>query len=198
MAGLHAIGTTMEAIRRLLEASYRYDLLETRLDLSVAVYTAEDFRTPMAAGVSLFLYRVHVNATQRMPLARRADGGPGRAQLPLDLHLLLTVWGKDASLQHAILGWAMRTLEDNAVLPPALLAGVRPGEPPRTQAAVEVVPGELPNEELLRLWDGFAVPYRLSVPYIARVVRIDPLVEAPAGGPVVERRLRMAVPEGAA
>lgn len=186
----------MEAIRRLLEAAYRPDLLESRLDLSFAVYGAEDFRTPMSAGVSLFLYRVHVSATQRRPLLRRPDGGAGGAQLPLELHLLLTVWGKDASLQHAILGWAMRTLEDHALLPPALLAGLRPSDPLRDQAPVEVVPGELPNEELLHLWDGFGTPYRISVPYIARVVRVDPPVELAPGTPVGERRFHLAVPGG--
>jgi hypothetical protein len=188
MTGLHAVETTMEAIRRLLEAAYRPDLLEDRLDLLFQVYGAEDFRAPMSAGVSLFLYRVHVNAVQRRPLARRSDGSPGQAQLPLDLHFLLTAWGQRASLQHAILGWAMRTLEDHAVLQPALLEAVRPSERAGGQASIEVVPGELPNEELLHFWDGFGTPYRLSIPYIARVVRIDPSLETTVGGPVVERR----------
>jgi hypothetical protein len=198
MAGLHAIETTMQAIRRLLLASYRPDLLESRLDLQVEVYATEDFRNPISAGVSLFLYRVYVNATQRRPLARRADGTPGSAQLPLDLHFLLTVWGQQASLQHAILGWAMRTLEDNAILQPALLEGVRPGDGPlQGQQTIEVVPGELPNEELMRFWDGFGAAYRLSVPYIARIVRIDPVPEPPAeGGPVVERQFDYAAGGG--
>lgn len=195
MSGPHAIATTMEAIRRMLEASYRPDLLESRLDLGFDIYTADKFREPMTAGISLFLYRVHVSATQRRPLVRRPDGSASAAQLPLELHLLLTAWGKDASLQHAILGWAMRTLEDNALLPPALLSGVRPSEPPHVQIPVEIVPGELPNEEMLRLWDTFGAPYRISVPYIARVVRVDPLVAPALGGPVAERHLEFAVPE---
>jgi Pvc16 N-terminal domain len=188
MADLHAIDTTMQAIRHLLDASYRPDLLENRLDLMFQVYATEDFRNPMSAGVSLFLYRVYVNATQRRPLARRPDGSTGPAQLPLDLQFLLTAWGRNASLQHVILGWAMRTLDCHAVLPVALLEAVRPSGSAFEPSSVEVVPGEMTNEDMFRLWEGFGTQYRLSVPYIARIVRIDPLVDTAEGGPVVERR----------
>jgi hypothetical protein len=46
---------------------------------------------------------------------------------------------------------------------------------------------EMSNEDLMRLWDVLAPNYRLSLPYIARVVRIEP-DEVEEGLPVVATR----------
>lgn len=53
---------------------------------------------------------------------------------------------------------------------------------------VHIIPAELSNEDVMRIWDAIEPPYRLSVSYIARVVRIDPdeIVES---RPVVATRL---------
>lgn len=186
MARLHAIQTGCEAIVRLLQESYRPDLLEPNLVLRFEVYTTDDFKNHMVAGVSLFLYRVYVNTSQRTPLGKVDGGVIRRPQLPLDLHLLLTVWAQQASLQHAVLGWAMRTMEDHPILPAALLNGVRAGVF-RDDETLEVVPGQLSNEELMRLWDDLGTEYRLSVPYVARVVRIESTQESSTGAPVRRR-----------
>jgi hypothetical protein len=150
----------------------------------------------MAQGVSLFLYRVHVNSTQRAPLVKDPMGNMRRQLLPLDLHLLVTVWAPKASLQHAILGWAMRLLEDNPVLSSSLLNGVR-DETFRGDETVEVVAGEMSNEELMRIWDDLGTDYQLSVPYVARVVRIESMYEAPGGEPVTTRRFEYGALKGA-
>ncbi|MDQ5837846.1 MAG: DUF4255 domain-containing protein, partial [Acidobacteriota bacterium] len=168
--------------------SYRPDLVEPMLNLQFEVYGTADFKDHMAQGVSLFLYRVHLNQTQRSPLTKLADGRLRRQMLPLDLHFFLTVWGPKASLQHAVLGWAMRVLEDTPVLPASLLNGVRAGVF-RDDETVEVVPGELSNEELMRIWDDLGTEYQLSVPYVARVVKIESMQEVAEGGPVMQRRL---------
>jgi len=38
---------------------------------------------------------------------------------------------------------------------------------------VQLVPSELSNEDLMRLWDSVTPPYHLSISYIARMVKID-------------------------
>lgn len=188
MAGLHAIQTACDAVVRLLQESYRPDLIEPRLNLQFEVYGTEDFKKRMAAGVSLFLYRVHVNQSQRAPLFRTGDGTARRPLLPLDLHFFITVWAGKASLQHAILGWAMRVLEDHPVLPASLLNGVRQNVF-REGETVELIVGELTNEELMRIWDDLSAEYQLSMPYVARVVRIESLLEATQDSLVRERQL---------
>jgi hypothetical protein len=186
VADYHAIQTTCEAIMRLLQESYRPDLIEPQLNLQFEVYHGEDFKNHMTAGISLFLYRIYINSVQRMPLGKTVNGIKRRSQLPLDLHLFLTVWAQKASLQQVILGWAMRTLEDRSVLNAALLNGVTPGVF-QDDETVELVAGQLSNEELMRIWDDLSAEYQISVPYIARVVRIDSLLEEGEGTIVRER-----------
>lgn len=177
---------------RLLQESYRSDLIEPQLNLQFEVYSTDDFKNHMVAGVSLFLYRVHLNQNQRRTPAYAINGRTRRPLLPLDLHFFLTVWGTKASLQHAILGWAMRTLEDRPIMPAPLLNGVR-RDVFREDETVELVAGQLTNEELMRIWDDLSTEYRLSMPYIARVVRIESLLEGSSDSIVRERQLEYGV-----
>jgi hypothetical protein len=192
VADIHAIQVTCDAVMRLLQESYHPDLLGTAGNLQFEVYGTEDFKSHMAQGVSLFLYRVHINATQRSPLVKNAEGNLRRQLLPLDLHFFITVWAPKASLQHAILGWTMRLLEDNPILSSALLNGVRE-DTFRGDESIELVAGQLTNEELMRIWDDLSTEYQLSVPYVARVARIESMQELSEGEPVRQRQFEYGV-----
>jgi hypothetical protein len=187
LADFHAIQVTCDAVARLLQESYQPDLLGPSIPLQFEVYGTGDFNSHMAQGVSLFLYRVHVNATQRSPLVKNPEGKVRRQLLPLDLHFFITVWAPKASLQHAILGWVMRVLEDTPVITSALLNGVR-ADTFRGDETIEIVAGQLSNEEFMRIWDDLGTEYQLSVPYVARVVRIESLQETSEGELVRQRR----------
>ncbi|HEX8281801.1 MAG TPA: DUF4255 domain-containing protein [Pyrinomonadaceae bacterium] len=196
MADFHAIQVTCDAVMRLLQESYRPDLIEPATSLQFEVYATADFKDHMTQGVSLFLYRIHVNATQRSPLVKDPVGNMRRQLLPLDLHFFVTAWAPKASLQHAILGWALRLLEDNPVLSSSLLNGVRE-DTFRGDETVELVAGQLTNEELMRMWDDLGTEYQLSVPFVARVVRIESLVELSEGEPVTRRQFEFGALKGA-
>lgn len=196
MAEFHAIQVTCDAVMRLLQESYRPDLIEPATSLQFEVYATADFKDHMAQGVSLFLYRVHFNGSQRSPLVKDPVGNMRRQLLPLDLHFFITVWAPKASLQHAILGWAMRLLEDTPILSSSLLNGVRE-DTFRGDETVEVVAGQLTNEELMRIWDDLGTEYQLSVPYVARVVRIESLYELSEGEPVTRRQFEYGALKGA-
>lgn len=192
MATFRAIEATCEAMMRLLQQSWRRDLFENR-DLQFQVYQTQDFASPMSTGVSLFLYRVTVNVVQRTPRPRPGpQGRQRRPQLPLDLHFLLTPWSDHASLAQAILGWTMRTIEDTAVLPAGLLNAVSDGVFSDDET-VEIVFGQLSNEELFRIWDVLPRDYQISVPYTARIVRIDSDLDLIEGGPVLTKELDVGV-----
>src|SRR5690242_6982313 len=121
MASYRAIATVSDAIAHLLESRYSRDDFDGN-QLEFKVYLAKDFAKPMDAGVSVFLYRIYPNSAQRTPAGRTNGVGQRfRAQLPLDLHFLLTAWAQDASLQHTIAGWMMRIIEDTPSLPAGLL-----------------------------------------------------------------------------
>jgi hypothetical protein len=129
--------------------------------------------------LSVFVHRVAVNHMLR-PGWSAATSEDGRPRLPLDLHVLLTAWGESAQEELRLLGEGMLALEAQPVLAPPLLppqAGFAPAE------AVQVTVEDLPVESLLRIFEAMSAPYRLSIPYIARVVRTeDPI---PATGPEV-------------
>ena len=91
----------------------------------------------------------------------------------MELHFLLTIWGKEYSLQHTLAGWIMRTLEDNPILPAGLLNAVEPAIF-RNDETVEICLAELRTEDLLRIWDVLGLNiYQLSVPYVARIINIE-------------------------
>jgi hypothetical protein len=191
MATHQAISAVSDALAHLLESRYSPDDFNLNT-LEFKVYLASDFATPMDAGVSVFLYRVFVNHNNRSP-AGRTDvmGRRFRPMLPLDLYFLLTAWAKDASLQHTIAAWMMRTLEDYPSLPAGLLnhRGVEVFHPEET---VELAAAELETETLFRIWEVIVNnAYQISVPYIARNVKIESPTWTEEHAPIQERELDM-------
>ncbi len=188
MADFRAIATATEAVLQLLRSEYRREDFNQET-LEFKVFTAKDFAKPLTAGVSLFAYRIFPNGVHRTPAGRATpDGRRFPALLPVDLHFMLTVWGKEASLQHMIAGWMMRVLEDHPIFPAALLNAVSPGVF-RPDETLEVSLTELTNEDLLRIWETLVQNvYQLSVPYVARVLRIESRRPLAAGGTEVQER----------
>jgi hypothetical protein len=191
MADYRAIAAVSEAMVYLLESQYRPEDFDGN-QLQFKVYLAKDFAQPMEAGVSCFLYRIYANGTHRTPSGRlRTDGQRYRPQLPLDLHFLLTAWARDASLQHTIAGWMMRLLDDTPSLPAGLLNHNMPGifHPDET---VEISLTELTTEELFHIWEVIVNnAYQISVPYVARNVRIESQQLLSVGRPIQERTFDM-------
>jgi hypothetical protein len=58
---------------------------------------------------------------------------------------------------------------------------------------VHIIPEELSTADMMRVWDTLQPEYRLSLGYVARVVRIEPH-DTPEAGPVVATRFNFAVP----
>lgn len=173
MANYRAVEAVAEAVIELLESQYDpADFDGNQLEFDV--YLAKNFEQPMKAGVSFFLYRIYANSTNRTPPGRLDQNGQRhRTQLPLDLHFLLSAWAQDASLQHAIAGWMMRILEDTPNLPAGLL-NKRVPEIFHFDETVEIVLAELTTEELFRIWEVIGNnSYQISVPYVARNVKIE-------------------------
>jgi len=107
----------------------------------------------------------------------------------LDIHFLLTAWGKEASLQHTIAGWMMRILEDTPIFPAGLL-NKRTADVFHPDETVEVGLTQLTTEELFRIWEVIGNnAYQISVPYVARFVRIESEHLLAEGKPIQERTL---------
>lgn len=184
MATFQAIGSVAEAVARLLGQTWQPSLLNGSA-LQFEVYQGKDFSKPMDLGVSVFVYQVGVNKVQRtLPPADPQHRRP----LPLDIWLLLTAWAQDASMEHAILGWAMRAIDDNPILSSGFLNAFIPGVF-RPEETVELVPAELTNDEVFQLWQVLPSSLQLSAPYVARVLRVESELTVPQGSPVRTREL---------
>jgi hypothetical protein len=187
MADFRAVAAVSQAIVELLQENYNpADFNNHQLEFKV--YVAREFTQPMNAGVSLFLYRIFANGLRQAPPAPPGSGiQPNCTQLPVDLHFLLTAWAQDASLQHTIAGWMMRVIEDTPTLPTGLLNQKYPNlfQPDET---IAIVAAELSTEELFRIWEVIVNhAYQISVPYVARRVKIGSSRWQSAGRPVQER-----------
>lgn len=183
MPNLHAVHSVGHSLVTWLKNAYPRDLREvTECDfvlLSSGEMSGKDERGP---AVSLWLYRITPNEHLRNA-PRRGDGLDGRPPLYLDLHYLLTVWADNALAEHTLAAWVLERLHLNPLLDASTLSpegGWGAGD------QVQVLVDDLGNDELMRLWDAIDPPYRLSVPLVARVVRID--VEQQPALPVVGAR----------
>ena len=180
MADFKAIRALGEALMGLLESSYRpQDFNDIVADFRM--FTSRDFTdSTITNGASLFMYRLYCNGAYRTPPGRiAADGRRMDAQLPLELHFLITVWGGEASYQYELAGWIMRLIEDTPTLPAAILNSTSPNVF-RPDETVDITHAELRTEDLFRIWEVLGVnAYQLSIPYVARVVNIESVQPLP-------------------
>ncbi len=191
MAGFTAIAAVGKSIERLLARAFLERQPVPGKTAKAALIRTEDLVTEAQIkaligdyGLSILLYRVDFNKTMRAAWSAigQADG---KGHLALDLHYLLTPWADNAEHQHMIVGRAMQTLERTAMLSgPLLYEPALPVTPeyvdePRAAATdnVQIVLEEISTEALMRTFDSLPSDYRLSVPYLARVVRIDTLAD---------------------
>lgn len=136
--------------------------------------------------VTLFLYRITMNEHLRN-ISRGPDLATIRPPLALDLHYLLTVWAGSALAEQSIFAWAMRQLYHHPVLDISSLSAEAEW---KSGDIVQLIPTDLTTDDMMRIWDALKASYRLSVPYVARVVLID-ADSAPESRRVVATRLSL-------
>jgi hypothetical protein len=187
MANLRAVHSVGSSLVKYLKNAYPPDLqrdhaCDFRL---VASGEMNGEKVDFGTAVTLYLYRVtvnqhlrntpHVNALQQVT-----------TPLSVDLSYLLTFWADNALAEQTILGWVIRQLYMHQTLSQSDLTpdgGWEAGD------FVQVIPTEISTEDMMRIWDAIDPGYRLSLSYIARVVRIDADLQ-PDGPPVVAKSLR--------
>jgi hypothetical protein len=186
MASFDAIAAVGQAIRALLSDAATGIFPDASFDL----FQAGDFPKPRdGMGVSIFLYRVAANTTQRnLPPRVTNDGRRFRPSLALDLHYMLTPWAPTSDTQHRLLGWAMRVLEDTPILPAAYVnAHESQGDTFRPEETVELVYDPLSLQDLSNLWEVLEPKLQPTATYVARRIDIESSREI-IDGAIVQRR----------
>jgi len=183
VANLNSISATGKSIERLLTAAFSDPPVPVSGKTTKAfLIRTEDFDQSSNSSIilrpalSIFLYRVDFNKSMRAAWSGVTyhDGVP---HLPLDLHFLLTPWADNAESEHAILGRAMQCLDSTPILSGPLLHQSGEWAP---NEAIQLVMEEISTEAVMRTFDSLPSDYRISVPYIARIARLDGRVAAPA------------------
>ena len=177
MADFTAIASVGKSLERFLTACFTDPLVPGPVPGSTTkavLARTEDFNDTGTGRItlpclSIFLYRVETNKVMRA--AWSAIGSQdGRGHLPLDLHYMLTPWASDPEFEHRIIGRAMQCLETTPLLSGPLLTpagGWAPNE------GIQLILEDVPTEWVMRTFDSLPTDFKLSVPYLARVTRID-------------------------
>jgi hypothetical protein len=186
VADYTAIYSVGNSLAQYLQNNYPPELKtlfpSVKFQLVSSAQVAEEDHTNLDQIVSIFLQRITTNENFRA--ATRIQDEPNRQPaLFLDLHYLITYWGTSAQAEQTILGWTMQQLQaspilDRSILTPPTIWGLT--------ESIQLVPADLSLEDILRIWDALGPKYRLSISYIARVLRIDRSITPE--GPVVATR----------
>ena len=185
MANFYSINSVGDSIMQFLRNAYPQALRDAHpCDFRIVssgemAESTEDFTTT----VSLYLYRIIMNEHVRNTTTSRSLRDES-VPLSVDLHFMLSVWANSAEAEHTICAWAMSQLHQHPIMDISSLTAEGGWS---ADDVVHIIPAELSNEDLMRIWDAIAPYYRLSVSYIARVVRIDG-EESPSGEPVIATR----------
>lgn len=194
MSNVLAIAATTRTLRNLLLA--RMPQLDGDLsDLEVTLQPPDVARKGISkAQLNLFLYQVVYNAAWRnqdMP-GRVRPGETAPPALALNLHYLITAWGRGDSdsdaISHRVLAAAMSTLHDRPVLDGNDIRNALPDNDLAEQIErVRLSPLPQSVDELSKLWTAFQTNYRVSSAYEATVVLIDSQSPVRARLPVLKR-----------
>jgi Pvc16 N-terminal domain len=198
MAGFGSIAAVGKSIEMVLNAAYAasepVDTAQTRAVLIQTDDLEVTASTIVRPGLSILLYRVDFNKTMRASWSATGQV-EGRAHLPLDLHYLLTAWADNAEHEHRIIGRSMQVLERLGALHGTQLypdGGWLPDE------SVQLYLEDMGTDDLMRTFDSLRCDFRLSIPYIARVVVVSSEPGEPLPDVVTDvRGIRPGVPAGA-
>jgi hypothetical protein len=171
MSSYMVLAAVSNALRRILWEDFDDDTVirpivgsESAIVFDNPTETARD----SANRLSLWLYQVTENEHLKNQPPPRSNGHGSRRVTPMavNLYYLITPFATSGQANHLLLGKAMQVLYDNAI--------IRLQEPADEVAEeLRVIFCRLSLEELTRIWEALQEPYRLSVCYQVRVMRIE-------------------------
>jgi hypothetical protein len=194
-----AAAGVVAVIRTLLQNAVT-DRLTAALNATPTVTALPPDRITVGAAeapqLNLFMYHASLNQGWRnTDLPSRSAGGVllSNPTLPLDLHFLLSAYGKSEFDGEILLGWAMQVLHETPVLTRATIqstlramaAPAAGGAPVASELQaiatttlaqqaeqIRITPENLSTEDIWKLWTAFQAAYRTTAAYQASVVLI--------------------------
>ncbi|MET8625821.1 DUF4255 domain-containing protein [Kitasatospora sp. NPDC004669] len=177
MAGYRALAAVGRSVVALLNRRFAEEIPDGTGRRPTAVLAGPlDFEKVDTAGavirypaVSLYCYRLSIDRETRAGWGA-VSAQDGLPRVPLRMHMMLAAWDQFVESELEWLGLAARTLESEAVLTGPLLDPSGDWEP---GDMIQVVSDELAMDSFSEAFQAMHTDYRLCLPYLARVVRID-------------------------
>jgi Pvc16 N-terminal domain len=119
--------------------------------------------------ISIYCYRVSVDRETRPGWSAVASTS-GVPRIPLRMHLMISAWDTVVESELEWLGLAAMVIESESILTGPLLHPSGGWDP---DDAVQVVPDDLALDSMSEAFQALTTDYRLSLPYVARVICID-------------------------
>lgn len=171
MAGFRSLAAVGRSIENVLNAAFAAEQPVTGQNTSAVLVRTNDLDLGVGTlivppALSILLYRADFNKTTRAGWSA-VGSVDGRSHLPLDLHYLLTAWADNADHEHQIIGRTMQTLEGLGALSGPLLHPMGDWDP---NEAAQLYLEDISTHDLMRTFDSLTTDFRLTVPYIARIV----------------------------
>jgi len=189
-SGIAAVGSSIEKYLK-----HCFNETQPISDKTTSVFLArtEDLNKETSSLIStpclaLYLYRVDFNKVMRG--AWSAVGArDGDSHLPLDLHFLFIPWAENADYECRIIGRVLQCMENMPIFSGPLLDPITHWG---SRDAIQIYLEELSTEDVMRTFDSLPLDYKLSIPYVARIVVVDGQ-QAQPGLPVTHATSRTAV-----
>jgi hypothetical protein len=192
-----AVQGVMAAIEGMLAERFPPELKATPVNATVQLFGSASFKQASIANtLALWLYRISIDPTVPGGYVRSLPGSAGGRvpEVPLMLHFLMISIADTALAENSLMGWGFQQLAITPIIGADRLAAqalALPGQALDWDDAddVQVATEELTREELMRIWDTLPLKYSLTVPYVARGVRVALQPDMRQYAPVVDRSL---------
>jgi hypothetical protein len=201
-----AISATMRVIASMLDAGVSAAQLFTMLGTAATTVQSPDLNAigdQESDHLNLFLYTVTMNSGWRNSDLMRNPAGDrtGKPPLALDLHFMLSAYGKDQYHPEFLLGIGMQVLHEQSFLDRNAIRSLFNGAVSLEDQAmataqldqqieqIKISPHDLSADELYKLWSAFGSKCRPSAAYVATVVLIESRVAVQSAPPVLSRNL---------
>ncbi|QTF94244.1 DUF4255 domain-containing protein [Halomonas sp. BM-2019] len=188
MASYRGVNGVLVALEDFFRRRLPQELGNPPTNASVALLGSGDIADHLTGNLlGIYLHRITIDphGRSRSFPRRGTDIGGRQPELPVNLHFLLIANARSATIEADLINWAMVALANESQLDVSHVGATDAdwGE----RELVTISPDEMSTEDLMRIWDVFETPYTLTVPYVARTVRLRLVPEHVEGPPVVTR-----------
>lgn len=190
MAGFQAVHGVMHALETSLNERLPPELAQAPVNAKAIVMGSKDLQqAPAANRIALYLHRLTVDPTIPGGWVRSSAALPVRREpeIALRLHFLMIAFGENARVEIDLMAWGLQQMLSIGQLDIDHLSN--PGYGWREAEVVQIATEEMETEDLLRIWDALRIGYQLTVPCVARAVRVRAETRGESWPPVTTRVL---------